>query len=512
MKDENIGITRRTVLTAAAGVSAIGLAGQVSAQTQPPVRELYVLDHDSLNPADQMLAQSIQGITSAQESGVWLSGRGIIGIIEGEFRGDGIRVRRANNVFDLVRQFKSVIAGAVVYKLGTPSVNVATSICGGMKAVAIDESLLDQAKTAGLSLLVDVRDMNEAEAYVKYRRLFSHGILVEQPVDKPGHLRDFAIAHRAFTFFTHDSAFRHKVITDLGPNAIVYGWGPDEFGWISDLSAAQSTAGPADWSTNLSMLERLAVTGIKRPFRTSLPKEDGVKYIAFVLSDGDNLQWLGGGFATSEAFWASPLRGTFPMTWEVSTLLSKVGPRVLRYLYRHATQNDGFVAGAGVPGYTYPHLQPDRFALAQQAAPMLAEADLSIASVLNTNSGSLSETAPILDLPHIKGVIYKDYAPYNRSQGRVFWHNGKPCVSYRYLLWEGLQEPAEVARRFALQPATPLKDVSSYALVQAHAWSYGKTGGPLEAIRRTIELLPPNTRVVTADQLVELMARNLGNR
>jgi hypothetical protein len=61
-------------------------------------------------------------------------------------------------------------------------------------------------------------------------------------------------------------------------------------------------------------------------------------------------------------------------------------------------------------------------------------------------------------------------------------------------------------------PAAPRADKASYALVNVHAWSYGSRGGPLEAVRRTIALLPPHTRVVTADQLITLLRTNFAKR
>src|SRR5438093_11940166 len=171
------------------------------------------------------------------------------------------------------------------------------------------------------------------------------------------------------------------------------------------------------------------------------------------------------------------------MTWEFSPLLAQLAPRVLQHLYATARPSDGFVTGAGLPGYTFLHLQPDPAALARQAAPLLRRSDLSVVSILNVNQGRLSETAPILDLPGVQGVLYKDYSPYHRHRGEIFWHRGKPCVSYRFVLWEGLMGPEDVAREVAKLPASPRTDERSYAIVNVHAWSYGRSGGPLEAGR-----------------------------
>ena len=50
----------------------------------------------------------------------------------------------------------------------------------------------------------------------------------------------------------------------------------------------------------------------------------------------------------------------------------------------------------------------------------------------------------------------------------------------------------------------------SYTLVNVHAWSFREIGGPMEAVRRCVDLLPPGARVVTAEQLLMLLRDNFG--
>ena len=80
-------------------------------------------------------------------------------------------------------------------------------------------------------------------------------------------------------------------------------------------------------------------------------------------------------------------------------------------------------------------------------------------------------------------------------------------MSYRFLLWEPKPEnsPEGVAAAVAKLPSEPLTNLESYALVNVHAWSFGKSGGPMEAVKRTIDLLPTGTRVFTAEQFVTLV-------
>ncbi|MDX1932579.1 MAG: GxGYxYP family putative glycoside hydrolase [Capsulimonadales bacterium] len=478
-------------------------------------RELHVLPHEGLSPAEQSLALTLQGLRNAKGPTVLLrTGPGSFGrILEAELRRKGVRFIEAATVWELLGRFRESVAGGVRFRLGTPSVNVATTLCGPLTAVAVEDSLVERFEREGFRIVRDVRDWDDRRALKEFGNRRTQGMAVEQVIDKPGHLRDFAVAHHAFTFAAgKDHAFRQEVARTCGPNALVYGWGPDEFEWVRDLSRANATGVPADWALNLSLYEKLPAPPLRRPGRPALPDEDNVHYLAFVLSDGDNIQWLTGGFVDDTKYWAGSLRGTFPMTWEVAPILATVAPQVLAHLYATARPTDGFVTGAGLLGYTYPHFQPDRVALARQAEPFLTKADLPFISVLNANEGNPEDVAALLALKNVDGCLYKDYAPYHRQKGRITWLHGKPCIAYRGLLWDGLMSPEEAARMVSELPRRPMRDPDSYTVINVHAWSYGSSGGPLDAVRRTIERLPPEVRIVTADQILTALRRRFGGR
>lgn len=471
--------------------------------------ELDTLQFEALSPAERVVAETLQGLTAKGSAKIWLENGGIQADILKDLVHEGAKVRPAKSVWDLVSKFKGKIKGAIIYQLGTPSLNVATGLCGPFQAIAIDGSMVDTESSKGLKILLDVRGMTEEQAFAKYAPQYKKGVVVEQSIEKPGHLRDFAVAHSAFTMDANDHAFRQQVVKTMGPHAIVFGWGRDESELVSDVSRGGGTVAPADWCTNLSVLETLP-TGPLAPKKWHPVKlEKGVRYVAFTLSDGDNLQWLTGGFATDKKIWANPIRGSFPMTWEVSCLLSQYAPRVLQKLYAEATPNDDFIAGAGLPGYTFPALHPDRDAIAQQSIPFLQNSGLTTVSVLNANEGHLSDMAPWMALNQVSSVIYKDYAPYDRRKGEIQWFHGKPVFAYRTMLWEKLSDIDDVAKEINAMPTDPEHDIRSYALINVHAWSYGKANGPFEATKQVIEKLSPNTRVITANQLMDLVKKNL---
>lgn len=476
------------------------------------VPDIWVINHGGLSPAEQLMATTLQGVVNRKSPRVWMDTGGMSAVVLAQLRAEGTRVHTVSTVWDLVRLFWTEIKGIDVCKLGTASVNVAASLCGPDSAIACDETLLATAQAGGLKLLHDARGEDSTSAWAAYRDKFTPALAVEQSIDKPGHLRDYSVMHSAFCFDGVSSTLRTSIVSTLGPGTLVYGWGPDEYGWISDISRGGGGGVAADWCLNLSAMEKLPPPAVQRKQRaTPAPPAANERIVAFVLSDGDNIQWLCGGMPTDTHFYASPLRGTFPMTWEVSPILSSVAPRVLEYMYDQATPNDDFIT-MGAPAYSYQHLEPDASAGAAQTAPYLSAADLDTVSLINSDDGSLSDTNALLDLPGTLGVIYKDYSPYNGHHGAMIWRNGKPCVSYRYLLWEGMSgaSPSEVAAAIATLPAAAATNTGSYALINVHAWSWSSIGGPIEAVRQTIAALPSGTRVVTANDLLALLRNTFG--
>lgn len=492
---------RIAMLLTLLALTTIGAA----AATQPGnPKALWVIEPGKMNRGEEILAATLQGHTARdKDARIWIKQGGMSGILFEGMKRDGVEIHEVGSVWDLVKQFRSKIDGGIVYKDWTETLSVATSLCGLKRGVAVGESILDKAKAEGLPIIEDARQMTERATLDKYKDQFKRGIVICQASDKGGQLRDFAVANKAFVF-RHDKAeFCTEVTRALGPEALVYGWGNDEHQLVKQVSSANGTVVAANWCVNLSVMQNLPCR-IKRPADAPIKSEDGVRYVAFVMSDGDNIQVLAGGWVSEKQFWGNPHRGEFPMTWEMSPVLADVAPRVLQHYYDAATPNDSFLC-AGSPGYTFPHFQTDRKALAKQTAGFLRRSDMNIVSVLNDNAGSMEDTIPLLELPEVDAVVYKEYSPYDRRKGAILWHKGKPCVSYRFALWEGMLEPEAIAKEVAKMPASPKTDEGSYALINVHAWSYGSIGGPMEAIRRTIDLLPENTRVVTANQVIAMI-------
>jgi hypothetical protein len=221
-------------------------------------------------------------------------------------------------------------------------------------------------------------------------------------------------------------------------------------------------------------------------------------------------------FVDDPHFWASPLRGTLPFTWEIGPNLAMLAPYYLKYFYQHArtgAYGDSFVAGMGL-GYTFPSKNPQRLAYATATAELMAASHLSILSLLD-DQGSVEDAEIFLRQPGIDAVLYKNFSRYDQQKGAIAWAHNKPAIAFKFLLWEGLPPqaqafagPEDISAQIAALPARHRSDSASYAVVGVHAWSFRDSGGPLQAVKETIAKLPKTVKVVSVGELIAQLREN----
>ena len=477
-------------------------------------KDIWVINLTSFPVPMRLVAITLQGLVAKDEPTILMSQGGLTSYIRDEMEAEGTVFHDNTSVWWLLEKYKDDIQGIILCGSDLESRNAATSLCGPMRAIAVDESILDQIQDrTNFSVLADVRDSNELDIYNTYADLFGHEVVVD--VDKIDFLRDISVTRDAFTFYDVESDTRVEMIDGLTSQGMALGWGSNaEYGWVEDVSLANACGVPADWCKNLSILSKLRIDIPKPPRRYPAPVQEGERIIAFSMSDGDNLQIMAGGAITSTTFFGHEARGTFPMSWEFPPSMAEFNPRGVRSFYGVATTGDNldcFIAGPSGHGYAFHYNLPGPTTYAMNTGHMMQKCGLTVASMINPNAGSMSDADELLDRPEILGVAYKDWVPYDRRGGAIHWHNGKPAVSYKCILWDGLGSPEEVAAEIQAMPTSPATNQASYGMVNANAWSFGNIGGPMQAIVNTIELLPENTRLVTVEELIILLRNNFGD-
>ena len=177
-------------------------------------------------------------------------------------------------------------------------------------------------------------------------------------------LRDYAILSKSLVFYEddiHDSTLRELIFNSMDDGGRILGWGPDEHTNVSIASSFGIDTIAADWSYNLSVLSSYPSTTKLQNINNQVTEEDGVHYITFIMSDGDNQQWLLGSNFNMKNWFGSPHRGKFNLGWSLNPSLYYLAPTVFNKYYEAANSTkytDNYVVAASGNGYMYPSKYP----------------------------------------------------------------------------------------------------------------------------------------------------------
>ncbi|GAA5003607.1 hypothetical protein GCM10023317_37310 [Actinopolymorpha pittospori] len=538
-------MSRRQALGGLAVAAGLGAAGWTAADLAMPraasaaptslfpkgVRptRLHVVAESALSQPERILVATLQGQlarrrpTGGEVPGIYVDVPGVgyevwLADLADRY---GIDLVEADGAWDLVDLFRQngahgePVDSFVVYRQNEASANVATTLAGLTGAVAVEETLEPVALQHGLRRLLDVRGRDDRWVMENYWDDLRHGVAIEQKPDFDNRLRDYATMAGAFMFFDGNSDFRAEVVGALDPDAAVVGWGDaaqGENAFVSVSSRAGVRTIPADHARNLAPLSGITLNRVRqRPAAHPPRPEAGTHHVAFLITDGDNVQWMLGDFQSSANWFGAPLRGSLDLGWGVSPALIDLAPSVLRWYYdnaAHGAHRDRFVAGPSGGGYLYPSMYP-RAELdlhTERLADSMRRSDLGVAQIIDFDS--LDDTdlwATYLKRRQIEGLIYLEYSRYDAGRGRIVWANDKPVISARTMLWEGLSGADEASVTATLNDAG--RDPSSadgYSVVVWHAWS--KTVANVKAV---VDNLAPHVKVVTPDVLVRAVAKNV---
>ncbi len=430
-----------------------------------------------------------------------------------------------SNPLLLIQQYKSKLSGYVLYDqaANNQSINIATSIAGVTNAIIVDPST--QIYAAALPMIADARNMTYTQAYNNYAGQYNKDMLFHQATTFDHHLRDFAIMNKGFMYYTSPTALNPTAQPTYAANqnhqGRVFGWADSEVDLFKQASQnnQQVVASNFSWSTSTTAKWKVPIQPQKYHTPGNIPTKIGKHYVAFVMSDGDNAQWLTNGFGTDPKWFGSPHRGKFNMTWDFTPSLKDMNPTAHNYLYQKAsngTYKDNFV-DAGGAGTAFPSLYPDINALAADMAQSMAAADLKVTSILDPTYNK-SKLTPILDQNQVMGIMFKAYDNYYRKNAAIDWYNGKPIMSVKYSLWDGADTAQSLAAALNASTATnPIDDQASYDIINVHPWSVngptgaGSTGDPMSNLNQLTQWLDPNkVEVVTLEEMMVQLRNHFG--
>ena len=488
-------------------------------------KKLYVISENDMTKAEQTMITTLQGIVSSKSNEqiyilsdsepdykLWL---------EDLKKNYNVKYKLIKDPWKLLKIFKSYVDGYILYTtFNPPSINNACSLASLKNSLAIDEAIEEMVKEQGLTKLV--KDCRNTDKYWAFNTLWdsglNHSTVIEISPDKPMALRDYAITSKSLVFYEdniNDSSFRESIFKSMDDNSHCLGWGPDEHTNVTIASKYGIDVTAADWSYNLSVLSSYPSTPQKQRQDANFKGEDGVHYVTFIMSDGDNQQWMLGSNYSAKNWFGSNYRGDFNLGWSINKSLYYLAPTVFHKYYDSANSSkyfDNFVTSPSGNGYMYPSKFPIN--KLDSYTNILSEYMKNVDQnyVLILDDEALYKTNvwdKYTSHDNIHGLLYLNYYKNNSYEGKIVWSNNKPIVSCRDLLWWGLESENNlidnINKRINLG-YTDIKNPNSYSFVYVHVWS-----NTMDNVNDVINKLSqnPRVRIVTPNNFMKLINENV---
>jgi hypothetical protein len=265
--------------------------------------------------------------------------------------------------YNAVAKYQSAVTGLVVTDPKQPAtLDLATTIAGLKDELICNPNLLATLTNAPCQLTIkdDLRG-RFSSPYQVYQCIYSnywpqctHRVIAGLSPHLHGFLRDYLVAIKGAAVWLspgsggEDTNLLARFIGDMTPAHGVYmGWWPSEadgLGWIGQYGIPVLAS---DFFQNGSLFGGVAQP-LDIPPIPPLPPLENKIYVALILSDGDNVQYMQHALKLR---WSDPARGSVPIGWTVSPLSVDLDPGMLDYYQRTATTNDCLVSGPSGAGY-----------------------------------------------------------------------------------------------------------------------------------------------------------------
>jgi hypothetical protein len=488
--------------------------------------KLFIFDENVLSNDDSFTISTLQGLVSRTTPQIYR--------IQGETGAYSFWLNQTmamwpqvtadyslnNNLTAALIHFRSVIDGYVLSNLTDASSSTAITVCAAGNYVAVTSANEAAAIAAGLPLAYDVRTRDVLWAIETLNNtngfIFSKNIIILQDPTKFSCLSDYAVFARAISWWDTSmvSVLSLTVLSSVNPPAAVLGWGSNEGETVAAVSVFGGYVHASDWSKNLDVLSSFEIQQLSQPYVAPPPEPtEPVHTVCFLMTDGDNIQWLENGFAIDPNFWASPDRGKVGLGWTVSPALIDLAPTIAQYLYstiaaNNASSHDYFVAGPSGIGYSNPDLwkSPSLLESFIEATSALAKRmDFGIVNILG-QAYSEPAAAQFLADDNIDALFWYNYDNYAGLNGEITWVNGKPVIGARLQLWTGtFDDPASLVFKLALQSKNRSSS-AGYSLIDAHVWSDNVTN--VRIVEDALGQLG-GFRIVTPEQFVKDVVANV---
>ncbi len=415
----------------------------------------------------------------------------------------------------LIEKYRSEISGLIVYDPAqNHTVNLATMLAKSKNAIIASPALVQRLTSApyNLPVLEDLRGKFTSKLQI-YQHIYNvywpsmdHRLLIGlSPDAHQASLREYAAALGAATIWLDpaiagESELLNSFLSSMPAGANFMGWWPEEGAGITRASQYGISTIASDYACNLTMHSGMPRTINVKPIPPK-PLLQNKIYVAFILSDGDNLQYVE---HLMRKLWNNPDRGSVPIGWTVSPAMLDAMPGALNFYHQSATANDNLISGPSGYGYTYPNSFPNQNSLNQFVAKTEEynrKAGLRVVTIWNTIVGGINQNVGesfANNAPSLLGVTGQNtggpLSIYNNSLP------GKP-LSCNYCTNEQAMKDHIASAAAGWNRAEP-----RFIIIQAQPWTDVKPSN----FKNVANSLNADYVVVRPDHLFQLLRESKG--
>lgn len=502
-----------------------------------------------VNISEQMLAQSIAGLaaravnenrsnelvwieTSVSQYDEWY---------QSFMRNMPVKKSGTKSIWDLVKKYgdSGIIKGFVLYRQGDGSVNPATVYAAMHEAILVDESQQETAINNGLKQMADARNADMKSIFDEKKEELNRNIVVVVSPFSPNN-RDLAIAHKCMVYYGVDSTYL-SILKWMNPISPIVGWNKGaESEHVQPPSQYGHFCTASDFCLNLSVLSagscQLKLSKVKSIDPKTIDYKSQDSYHAFVMSDGDNMQWTMNAFFNEE-YYQNKYKKEVPTNWTSCVVnISMMSPPTWEKIVREQGSESSIVEFSG--GYQYvdvfANLRPGRWDIFREYARKtnvhMKRTGTKVLNVMTRESTTSDEAREAYriyaeEIDDLTGIIVIQYSPYHGGNGEIMWVKNKkgieiPVVTAKYSMWgkitsPGFGRPDQIAQ-WIDEDTEKGEQTMDWTIV--HAWSrYSKLpdGNIVDALNEdrnsdrgvTVikwckDLLKSNVKIISIEELL----------
>lgn len=339
--------------------------------------------------------------------------------------------------WQLVSKYIDEIDGLIIYDPAQiHTVNLATSLAHRYNALIAAPALIEKLTSApyNLPISLDLRDKYPNKLSV-YQDLFNNYwpsmdqrlLIGLGPALHQASLREYASALGSAVIWLDpdipaESTLLNQFLNSMPQGANYMGWWPEEAPGIIRASTFGIPTIASDYATNLTMHSGMSREINVKPIPPK-PQLQNKIYVAFILSDGDNLQYVE---HLMRKLWNNPDRGSVPLGWTISPAMVDAMPGALNFYHQTATNNDNLISGPSGYGYIYPNDYPNQATLnefVKKTEEYNKKAGIRVLTIWNTITGGINQSS---------GESFANFAP--TLLGVTGQNTGGPLSIYNHTL------------------------------------------------------------------------------